>query len=245
MVEASHRHAHLVGQGEHPHHVVGAVAVDLEEDLAFEHAGQRLGAEITLRRQRLVAELRRFQLLLRPLALPSLALTLLLPLLLAFAPLLALRALLVLGGEFGAFLVELVLALLLGDPPGPPGLPQAPGGEERLALPCQVAHAGRGSLFALAVHTLGFSPQAILSPDGAPAKRIAAAVVARRSLSVTARPPIRLAEPGRTWIVVTPPATARSMAGSCAQKASSARTDAATGAVASLPSSWARAWGCG
>src|SRR5437660_215571 len=37
---------------------------------------------------------------------------------------------------------------------------------------------------------------------------------------VTARPPMRLPEPGSTWMAVTPPATARSIPGSWGQKAS-------------------------
>jgi hypothetical protein len=42
---------------------------------------------------------------------------------------------------------------------------------------------------------------------------------------------------GSTPMVVTPPATARSMAGSCGQNECSARSPAVMGSVASLPSS--------
>ncbi len=54
---------------------------------------------------------------------------------------------------------------------------------------------------------------------------------------VKARPPMRLADPGSTWTAVTPPATARSMVGSCGQNASAVSTSGVLGALASLPSS--------
>src|SRR5205085_11797664 len=49
-------------------------------------------------------------------------------------------------------------------------------------------------------------------------------------------PPMRLAEPGSAWIVVTPPAMASGICGSCGQNECSAQTSAVTGCVASLPS---------
>ena len=56
-------------------------------------------------------------------------------------------------------------------------------------------------------------------------------------LSVTERPPIRLAEPGRIWSAVTPPfASARLKPGSCGQTECSAQTSGVVGAVASFPS---------
>ena len=56
------------------------------------------------------------------------------------------------------------------------------------------------------------------------------------SFSVTARPPITLPLPGSTWIVVTPPATARWICGSWVQKECSLNTYAVVGSVISLPS---------
>jgi hypothetical protein len=56
---------------------------------------------------------------------------------------------------------------------------------------------------------------------------------------------MRFPLPGSTPIVVTPPATARSIAGSCGQNESSARSPALIGSVSSLPSSWADVFGTG
>ncbi|MNS84168.1 hypothetical protein D3C72_1179820 [compost metagenome] len=53
---------------------------------------------------------------------------------------------------------------------------------------------------------------------------------------VTPRPPNRLAEPGRIWSVVTPPARAVLKPGSWGQSECSAQTWAVFGLVASLPS---------
>ena len=53
---------------------------------------------------------------------------------------------------------------------------------------------------------------------------------------VTPRPPTRLAEPGSTCMLVTPPASAVAKPGSCGQTECSAQTLAVTGAVISLPS---------
>ena len=55
-------------------------------------------------------------------------------------------------------------------------------------------------------------------------------------MTVTPRPPIRLALPGRICRLVTPPASAAWKPGSCGQIECSAQTCAVTGAVASLPS---------
>src|SRR5512139_738755 len=82
----------------------------------------------------------------------------------------------------------------------------------------------------------GFSPQAILRPCGAPGNFIACIVVAGTLRSVTPRPPIRLAEPGSTCSVVTPPASAVAKPGSCGHTPCSAHTPEVTGSVASLPS---------
>jgi hypothetical protein len=65
-------------------------------------------------------------------------------------------------------------------------------------------------------------------------------------LSVTERPPNRLAEPGRICSAVTPPlASARLKPGSCGQTLCSAQTSGRDGPVASLPSSWAATEGEG
>src|SRR2546426_12325570 len=56
------------------------------------------------------------------------------------------------------------------------------------------------------------------------------------SFRIALRPPMRLAEPGSAWIVVTPPAMASGICGSCGQNECSAHTSAVTGFVASLPS---------
>src|SRR5690554_5308389 len=92
---------------------------------------------------------------------------------------------------------------------------------------------------------LGFSPQAIFSPCGAPGNFIPCTVVAYTFLSVTPRPPTRLAEPGRICRAVTPPASAAPKPGSCGHTECSAHTWAVTGAVASLPSLCALAPGLG
>ena len=89
----------------------------------------------------------------------------------------------------------------------------------------------------------GFSPQAIFMVLGASGKRISSAESRGTRRSVTPWPPTRLAEPGSTWIVVTPPARARSRAGSCGQNESTARTSGLKGPVDSLPSEWARTEG--
>jgi hypothetical protein len=67
-------------------------------------------------------------------------------------------------------------------------------------------------------------------------KRIARASSAGTSLSVVERPPMTLPLPGSTWIVVTPPITARWIEGSCGQKACSLNTYGVVGSVISLPS---------
>jgi hypothetical protein len=54
--------------------------------------------------------------------------------------------------------------------------------------------------------------------------------------TVTPRPPNRLAEPGRIWSVVTPPARAWLKPGSWGHSECSAQTWAVFGLVASLPS---------
>ena len=82
----------------------------------------------------------------------------------------------------------------------------------------------------------GFSPQAILSPCGAPGNFIAWYVVAGTFLSVTPRPPIRFAEPGRICSEVTPPWIADSKPGSWGHTLCSTQTFAVTGSVDSLPS---------
>src|SRR5919107_5507558 len=82
----------------------------------------------------------------------------------------------------------------------------------------------------------GFSPQAILSPYLAPGNFTPCAVREGTSLSTTLRPPIRFAEPGSTWIVVTPPASVRGNCGSCGHTECSTQTCAVTGAVASFTS---------
>src|SRR6202022_4901181 len=83
---------------------------------------------------------------------------------------------------------------------------------------------------------LGFSPQAILSPYLAPGNFIPCTVREGTTLSVALRPPIRLAEPGRTWMGGTPPASVRGNCGSCGHTECSTHTCAVTGAVASLTS---------
>src|SRR4249919_321454 len=83
---------------------------------------------------------------------------------------------------------------------------------------------------------LGFSPQAIFNPHGAPGNFIPWYVVAGTFFSVTPRPPMRLAEPGRICRLVMPPARAVSKPGSCGQIECSAHTLGVTGEVASLPS---------
>src|SRR3546814_13621181 len=88
---------------------------------------------------------------------------------------------------------------------------------------------------------LGFSPQAIFRPHGAPGNFIPWEVVAGTFLSVTPRPPTRFAEPGRTCSEVIPPASAARKPSSCGHTACSDQTLAVTGAVASLPSLCARA----
>jgi len=53
--------------------------------------------------------------------------------------------------------------------------------------------------------------------------------------TTVARPPIRLPEPGRISIEVTPPARERLNCGSCGQMECSDQTLAVTGSVSSLP----------
>src|SRR6478609_2339510 len=83
---------------------------------------------------------------------------------------------------------------------------------------------------------LGFSPHAILRPYLAPGNFIPCTVRDGTTLSTTLRPPIRLAEPGSTWIVVTPPARVRGNCASCGHTECSTHTLAVTGLVASLTS---------
>ena len=61
-------------------------------------------------------------------------------------------------------------------------------------------------------------------------------VRAGTTLSTVLRPPIRLADPGSTWMVVTPPARLRGNCGSCGHTECSAHTSAVFGFVISLPS---------
>src|SRR3712207_3666731 len=82
----------------------------------------------------------------------------------------------------------------------------------------------------------GFSPQAIFSPYLAPGNFIPWTVREGTTFSTTLRPPIRLAEPGSTWSVVTPPDRLRGNCGSWGHTECSAHTCAVTGLVASLPS---------
>src|SRR4051812_41795358 len=92
----------------------------------------------------------------------------------------------------------------------------------------------------LAYTRFGFSPHAILSPYLAPGNFIPCTVRDGTTLSTTLRPPIRLAEPGSTCSVVTPPARLRGNWGSCGHTECSTQTWAVTGFVASLTSSsWA------
>src|SRR3954471_13000765 len=88
----------------------------------------------------------------------------------------------------------------------------------------------------LAYTRFGFSPQAILRPYLAPGNFIPCTDLAGTTFRTTLRPPIRFAEPGSTWSVVTPPARSRGNCGSCGHTECSAHTYAVTGFVASLPS---------
>src|SRR5688572_16449339 len=83
---------------------------------------------------------------------------------------------------------------------------------------------------------LGFSPQAILSPYLAPGNFIDCTVRPGTTFRTTLRPPMRLADPGSTWSVVTPPASTRGNCGSCGQTECSAHTCGVEGLVASFPS---------
>src|SRR6478672_13246174 len=83
---------------------------------------------------------------------------------------------------------------------------------------------------------LGFSPHAILSPYLAPGNFIPCTVRDGTTLSTTLRPPMRFADPGSTWSVVTPPASERGNCGSCGHTECSTHTCAVTGFVASLMS---------
>ncbi|NUN51728.1 MAG: hypothetical protein HUU06_02925 [Planctomycetaceae bacterium] len=86
---------------------------------------------------------------------------------------------------------------------------------------------------------MGFSPKAIFMLGGAPSKRMASTVPPSRSLRTAACPPTRLALPGRTITVVTPPARASAKAGSSALRESTALTSGRSGSVASFPSEFA------
>ena len=57
-----------------------------------------------------------------------------------------------------------------------------------------------------------------------------------RFFTVTPLPPIKFAEPGRTWKAVTPPLNARAYWGSWTHMECSAHTSAVTGLVDSFPS---------
>ncbi len=71
-------------------------------------------------------------------------------------------------------------------------------------------------------------------------------VRAETFFSVTDRPPVRFAEPGRICRLVTPPlASARVKPGSCGQTECSAQTSGVIGLVASLPSECACTLGVG
>ena len=65
------------------------------------------------------------------------------------------------------------------------------------------------------------------------------------SFTTTLRPPIRFPDPGRICIVVSPPARARGICGSCGQTECSAQTLAVTGLVNSFPSLFASTPGAG
>src|SRR5215471_10303993 len=91
----------------------------------------------------------------------------------------------------------------------------------------------------------GFSPQAIFKPYFAPGNFIPWTVREGTTFKTTLRPPIKFAEPGRIWIVVTPPANARGNCGSCGHTECSAQTLAVTGFVASFPSLLASTPGAG
>src|SRR5581483_7873397 len=91
----------------------------------------------------------------------------------------------------------------------------------------------------------GFSPHAIFIPYLAPGNFISCTVRAGTTLRIALRPPIRLAEPGSTWIVVTPPAMLRGNCGSCGHTECSAHTYGVVGSVASLPSELASTPGAG
>src|SRR3954465_3191184 len=88
----------------------------------------------------------------------------------------------------------------------------------------------------LAYTRLGLSPQAIFSPYFAPGNFIPCTVRDGTTFSTTLRPPIRLAEPGSTCSVVTPPARLRGNCGSCGHTECSAHTCGVDGLVPSLPS---------
>src|SRR5207253_4375849 len=83
----------------------------------------------------------------------------------------------------------------------------------------------------------GFSPHAIFRPYFAPGNFIPCTLRDGTTLSTTLRPPMRLADPGSTWIVVTPPASVRGNCASCGHTECSTHTFAVTGLVASFTSS--------
>src|SRR5690606_1052183 len=91
----------------------------------------------------------------------------------------------------------------------------------------------------------GFSPQAIFSPYGAPGNFMPWTVRPGTFLTVTLRPPNRLAEPGRICSEVMPPASAVTNPGSCGHTLCSAQTSAVLGEVISLPSACASTEGEG
>src|SRR6476659_6774939 len=83
---------------------------------------------------------------------------------------------------------------------------------------------------------LGFSPHAIFRPYFAPGNFIPCTVREGTTFSTTLRPPMRFADPGSTWIAVTPPARLRGKCGSCGHTECSTHTFAVTGLVSSFPS---------
>src|SRR5688500_906020 len=88
----------------------------------------------------------------------------------------------------------------------------------------------------LAYTRFGFSPQAIFSPYFAPGNFIPCTVRDGTTFRTTLRPPMRFADPGRTWSVVTPPERLRGNCGSWGHTECSAQTCAVLGFVASFPS---------
>src|SRR5678815_1476729 len=85
----------------------------------------------------------------------------------------------------------------------------------------------------------GFSPHAIFNPYLAAGNFIPCTVRDGTTFNTTLRPPNRLADPGRIWIVVTPAESARGNCGSCGHTECSAHTLGVDGLVISLPSLFA------